>query len=210
MRALVDLCGRKNIKIECGKSEAVYSSEEIEDEVGNKEEATDEKSEESPSDEELEVTEEEKRRLAKGKAVAVSEPSNKEKQGLTKGKEVAVFETSDEEPQRQPPKLKLGGEKKKSDKDEQEIVAGVATTIKVGIGMGKVKLDIVNEPEKLMNFDLKWVIDVPSLEDGEPQTALSETLNASVQIPPITVQGEGSGNTTNKVGCVNCTNCSIV
>lgn len=184
MKALGDLCGRKNIQIERGKSEAVDSSEEeVEDETkplirqtGDKGkevvltlEAATAKGEagEPPFDEQIatitdegslqwdrvEVTEEEKQRLAKGKAVAVSETSNEEKQT-------------------QAPKLILEDEKPKLSKEEQQNIAKVEAAISYAMVKGKVEkearvgrlseLEIVNEPEKLMNFDLKWPTNVPS------------------------------------------------
>lgn len=64
-------------------------------------------------------------------------------------------------------------------------------------------------PKRLMNFYLKWPIDVPSIEVGQLDDPIDSSQSGNIRSPgPVTLQGTGNnGPATNNI--FGCSRCSI-
>jgi hypothetical protein len=175
VKKMVDLCNRLNIQIESTESGTRSTSSKVaavpEEEI--KEAGTSEEDEDEESTGLIKQVQDMGKRKARVQVLVHAEELPDDEVRVASGNEVMVADTSDKKDVEETSLAKGKGKAVDVDDDKARVESIIQRSLakKPRIERSISEIAEVVVPKKLMNFELKWPTDVPSLEEEEIQDA---------------------------------------
>jgi hypothetical protein len=175
VKKMVDLCNRLNIQIESTESGTRSTSSKVaavpEEEI--KEAGTSEEDEDEESTGLIKQVQDMGKRKARVQVLVQAEELPDDEVRVASGNEVMVADTSDKKDVEETSLAKGKGKAVDVDDDKARVEAIIQRSLakepRIERSISEIAEVVV--PKKLMNFELKWPTDVPSLEEDEIQDA---------------------------------------